>query len=498
MFVASRNELSIPPWPMFAVLFVLDLACAAAAIYLKRGTVMVGATGASQLVVMLWAGSTGVAPWPNVALAAALFIMAFAATWFGVARRMFRDREEPFLVAAAVGAVLAHIVGVIAGERALEPLFATLLLTHLAAALTLIALAWFTGRHVLAILAVPLTAFGTVLAQTDTPAEQFTFAAILYVPFILYPLLLGRRAGRSMQPHLAAVLASVPFFFFARGAIDDAGYGFMIGILPLGQAALMLLLLRQLLSIEAPSARTLNRLALVAGTALAFITVAIPLQLDKQWITIAWALEGAALLWLYTRIAHRGLVVWASALLAAAFARLMLNPAVLSYHQETHQPIFNWYLYTYLLCAASFFVAAWLWPRSIQRGVALLCTGGTILLFALVNIEIADFYSRGRALTFNFFSSTLAQDLTYTIAWALFAIAMLVAGIVLNSKSARVAALSLLAVTILKCFLHDLARLGGLYRVGSLLGLAVSLVVVGLLLQKFVMRTGRETAEEAG
>jgi uncharacterized membrane protein len=176
----------------------------------------------------------------------------------------------------------------------------------------------------------------------------------------------------------------------------------------------------------------------------------------------------------------------------------MLNPAVLSYHQETHRPVFNWYLYTYLLCAASFFMAARLWPRSIRRGVALLCTAGTILLFAVVNIEIADFYSRGRALTFNFFSSTLAQDLTYTIAWALFAIAMLVAGIVWQSKAARVSALSLLAVTILKCFLHDLGRLGGLYRVGSLLGLALSLIVVGLLLQKFVMRAGRETAEEAG
>jgi uncharacterized membrane protein len=45
----------------------------------------------------------------------------------------------------------------------------------------------------------------------------------------------------------------------------------------------------------------------------------------------------------------------------------------------------------------------------------------------------------------------------------------------------------LLLVTILKCFLHDLGRLGGLYRVGSLLGLAVSLVFVTILLQKFVM-----------
>jgi len=45
-----------------------------------------------------------------------------------------------------------------------------------------------------------------------------------------------------------------------------------------------------------------------------------------------------------------------------------------------------------------------------------------------------------------------------------------------------------------KCFLLDLSHLGGLYRVGSLLGLAGSLVLVGLLLQKFVIRKTETSA----
>ena len=64
----------------------------------------------------------------------------------------------------------------------------------------------------------------------------------------------------------------------------------------------------QLLRIEPAGERDLGRLALVAGAALAFVTVAIPLQLEQQWITIGWALEGAALAWLYRRIPHRGLL----------------------------------------------------------------------------------------------------------------------------------------------------------------------------------------------
>ena len=89
----------------------------------------------------------------------------------------------------------------------------------------------------------------------------------------------------------------------------------------------------------------------------------------------------------------------------------------------------------------------------------------------------------------------LGQDLTYTIAWALFAIAMLIVGIAKGIKPARIASLALLVIAIAKCFLHDLMRLGGLYRVGSLVGLAVSLAVVALLLQRFVLSKVGEWGE---
>ena len=45
-----------------------------------------------------------------------------------------------------------------------------------------------------------------------------------------------------------------------------------------------------------------------------------------------------------------------------------------------------------------------------------------------------------------------------------------------------------LLVTIGKVFLYDLGALQDLYRVGSLVGLAVSLILVSLLYQRFVFR----------
>ena len=67
-------------------------------------------------------------------------------------------------------------------------------------------------------------------------------------------------------------------------------------------------------------------------------------------------------------------------------------------------------------------------------------------------------------------------------------------GIWLESHATRIAALVLVAVTTFKCFLYDLASLGGLYRVASFVGLAISLALVSLALQKFVLARPKSPA----
>jgi uncharacterized membrane protein len=121
--------------------------------------------------------------------------------------------------------------------------------------------------------------------------------------------------------------------------------------------------------------------------------------------------------------------------------------------------------------------------------------GATILLFLLLNIEIADYFATGPALTFRF-GVTVSQDLTYTIGWLMFGMVLLAAGIYQGSRGGRVAAVGLIAVTTFKCFLYDLGSLEGLYRVASFVGLALSLALVSLALQKFVL--GRTATDGRG
>lgn len=499
IFVAASRSLAFPPWPFLAVLLVLDLAIGFAALYLRRSSLLVGAAVMSQVVLLSWTMIAELAPWPNVALGSALGVAGYAIVFSVIGRTGPPGLIGPISRISPISPVsalfLGHIIAIAAGTVSDQPLFGTLLGTHALLAVATLILAARTGTHVLVVLSVPLTAIGTMLARTESPGQTFTFALVLYAIYIAYPLTLGARVKRALEPYLAAVLANVPFFFIVRDVMTDAGLAYAIGVLPVGQALAMLALLVHLLRVEPPSERLLSRLALVAATALAFLTLAVPLQLEKQWITIGWALEGAALVWLYRRIPHRGLLASAAALLVTVFVRLTVNPAVLSYHPPSDTAILNWYLYTYLVCAVAFFAAAYLAPREYRRAVGALQAAGTLLLFFLLNIEIADYFSSGPTLTFNFLSSSLAQDLTYTIGWAVFAIAMLIAGIAAHARSARVAAIALLVVTIFKCFLHDLGRLGGLYRIASFLGLALALVMVSVLLQKFVLAR-RATAEE--
>jgi uncharacterized membrane protein len=184
--------------------------------------------------------------------------------------------------------------------------------------------------------------------------------------------------------------------------------------------------------------------------------------------------------------------------LTTVFIRLALNPYILQYQPRSETRIWNWYLYTYLVSAAALILGGWLISRLKEtratlwgRVAQLFYSGGVLLLFILLNIEIADFYSVGSQITFRF-TATLAQDLTYTLGWAAFAVALLAVGIVIRSQPARIASLALLVITILKCFIHDLGRLGGLYLVASLVGLAVCLALVALALQKYVLAARKE------
>jgi uncharacterized membrane protein len=233
------------------------------------------------------------------------------------------------------------------------------------------------------------------------------------------------------------------------------------------------------------------RLAWQGGAALFFITLIFPIQFDREWITLGWALEGLALIWLFRSVPNRGLRYVGVGLLCLAFVRLALNPAVLEYHRRTETPIWNWYLYAYGITIACLFVGGWLFrlPRvaAFERtSPTMLYSLGAILTFLLLNIEIADYFSIGPTLTFSF-TGNFARDMTYSIAWALYAFALLLIGMRQKTRWVRYSGVALLVVTLAKLFLHDLSSLNQLYRIGAFIGVAIILIVASFVYQRFLV-----------
>jgi Predicted membrane protein (DUF2339) len=499
LFVAINPEWSVPPWPLFGTLAVLTLAVSVVSLATRQPILHAAGAIAAALVVTAWTANVS-DDWASTALVAAAATSAFAVGWLRIAKR--DGSVVTASRAAAVCLLAAQSAVILAASGTRPPPFAAVLTSHVVYVSVLLAITWARRWENLALFAVVLPWIAALDWQASHPAawrHLLTLGSTFYAVFIAYPIVLGQRARTERHPYVAAVLASAMFFFTARSALATGGYSNIVGVVPVIAGGMMAWLLRSLLRLEQPGQRDLARLALVAGAALGFATVVIPLQLRQQWITVGWALEGAALAWLYRRIPHRGLLWAASALLATVMVRLALNPMVLLYEPRGTLRIFNWYLYTYLICAIAMFAAGWWLSRTdesmapLPRPSRWLPSCAVILLFLLLNIEIADYYAAGPSLMLRF-GSTLSQDLTYTIGWLIFGMLLLAAGIWLGIRAARIAAVALIALTTFKCFLYDLGSLEGLYRVASFVGLALSLALVALALQKYVLARPKEAS----
>ena len=339
--------------------------------------------------------------------------------------------------------------------------------------------------------------------EPDYPGTPLVWCLAFVALFAVYPFVHRRRFLAFTGPWAVAALGGVLFFPIVRRLAAETWPTDYPGLVPALFALPPLVSLAVIRRSPVADERArLNQLAWFGGAALLFITLIIPIQFDREWITLGWALEGAALLWLFRKLPHRGLRAVGFVLLAIAFWRLALNPVVLSYHLRGATRLLNWYLYAYGIVIACLFAGARALGSDREPVLGLnarpvLNSLGTILAFVLLNIEIADFFSRpgSRALVFRF-SGNFARDMTYTIAWALFALVLLLISIARKTKAGRRAAVALLSLAILKLFAHDLSRLDSLYRVGALLAVAAVAIAASFAYQRFL--PGREQDRESG
>jgi uncharacterized membrane protein len=325
--------------------------------------------------------------------------------------------------------------------------------------------------------------------RDSSPVHAVAWIGASFLLFLANPILLrtpldtGRTAWATSA--LAGPLQLILLHWVIRKAWDPAFPG-LIPLPFLAATALVFFWVQKRNTAEAEG--RLAALAWLGGSCLFLVTAIFPIEFRNQWLTIAWALEGAALCALFHRLPHPGLRLTGIGLLTIVFVRLFSHPLLFG-NAPRPDSAWNWILYTYLAVIGCLFVAAYLLapPRDLVMGSRVppfLMTAGTALGFLLLNLEIATVFGTGATLTWDF-TGNFARDLAYSVGWSLFAFGLLVAGFVAHNRFTRYAGLALLGLTLVKVFLHDLASLGSLHRIGAFAAVAVVAIVASFLYQRF-------------
>jgi uncharacterized membrane protein len=103
---------------------------------------------------------------------------------------------------------------------------------------------------------------------------------------------------------------------------------------------------------------------------------------------------------------------------------------------------------------------------------------------------------RGEMIQFDVFSGAIgdAELYGYSVGWLLYGVLIMVLAVWRQLAPLRHAAAGIILLVVLKVFLVDASGLTGLYRVASFLGLGLTLMALGYLYQRFVLKRSDQAA----
>lgn len=226
------------------------------------------------------------------------------------------------------------------------------------------------------------------------------------------------------------------------------------------------------------------RMALQFTVLAATLTAAtVVVAFDGPAVPAAWVAEGAFLGWLAMRERSRALG-WGAGFLVLGGSLSMLGN--LASPPELNQlPVFNPRALAALLVLG---LLGWLAVR-MQSDEAPEVRGGprdavivltNLLALVLVSAEIHGFFQQRAAGT----EASLAEQLTLSVSWALYAVVLIAVGISRQYVPARYFAIALFGITVFKVLANDLAGLDRFYRMLTVLGVGVLLLVASYLYQR--------------
>jgi uncharacterized membrane protein len=296
------------------------------------------------------------------------------------------------------------------------------------------------------------------------------FAAISASFLIFFAWALWRVPDRLPGPGLIAANAAL-YYAASYTLLNPAHHPYM------GPLAAMIGGIHLLLARRFESRSDAQTLTLCV--ALAFVTLAVPIQFVGFRITIAWALEGAVLAWLAARSKSDWLRICCWAVLTLAIFRLLALDVFIYTQSSEYSTLLNTRFLTFACCTAALWLSAKSLAPALDAAVAYIAGHG-VLLFGL-SLEIGGWVSRNVILE----NQSGVQIIAISVMLTIYAVGLVMIGVRTRAAIHRLLGLALVVLVIAKLYLVDVWVLGRLFRITAFLALGALLLALSYLYSRW-------------
>jgi len=298
------------------------------------------------------------------------------------------------------------------------------------------------------------------------------FATVFFVEFNAVPITRAATTGDLYDEQAGLVAFNAVWYTIALQQLlfEDHRWvlTFAVVALAIGHLAVAQLVARR------PSAgRALARM-LFAGLALAFITLAIPVRLHGQWLTIGWTLEATVLIWTGLRTQLIWLRAAGLGLFTVVFVRLLLFPI------EGGALFLNQRFATFAVVVACYAIAgrlAVIFKQKLQPSEE------TIFKAVGVAANVLSLWALSAEVS-NAPLQVERQPFVLTVIWVAYGVALLSVGLMRHSAILRWQSLVLFGASFVKVFFYDIPSLPLGLRILSCAALGIVLMASSFLYQR--------------
>jgi len=275
----------------------------------------------------------------------------------------------------------------------------------------------------LSLLALALWWGSTGGAGTTWDADRFAWLTILFGGlYAAAAFALLWNAGRPGFWAALSVAAAFTHFLLCWYVLRSTATGVPWGLISVGLAVPFLVGAERLARWRDSMPGATEALGFLAAGVTFFVAAAIPMELSREWITVAYAIELAAVAAIAARLDLRAMRLLCWPLLAVVVVRFVLNPEVLKYPIGV-TPIFNWILWGYGIAIVALVAGLRvLRPTGDARLVRAVEAAVALLAFVLATLEVRSLFQPGSMATPD---AGFTERSFYVAIWGAFALGAL-------------------------------------------------------------------------